>query len=59
MAAQRDSPKSDEQTTNGRSVLGAGLERALARLTIVDDHLRKVDEHVARARAAERAATAR
>jgi hypothetical protein len=39
--------------------LGRGLERALARLAIVDEHLRRMDEHVSRARAAERAAAAR
>ncbi|HEX8156850.1 MAG TPA: hypothetical protein VF526_05640 [Solirubrobacteraceae bacterium] len=36
--------------------IGRGLERALRRLTLVDEHLRKLDEHVSRARAAERAA---
>jgi hypothetical protein len=59
MGEEHDHPQSDGTGANGRPGLETGLERALARLAIVDEHLRKVDEHVSRARAAERTAAAR
>ena len=56
-SAQHTTPGDDGRRPATK--LGRGLERALANLKDIDAQLRVVDEHLARARAAERAAGVR